>query len=296
METKTGKRRTASETGIALSPELFAGERILGTIEAGVGDLGWLGYLLRRKACLVVTTHRLLQYSTDFMSANVKSLELAKVEAIEAGNKFEVVRFAAGVILLLGAVLLAGGAISQHSGKLLFTIGSSASALAGLFALMTSEKKVLQALSGGTQSSIRLTLSRLNANESKSFIDLVSKAVRNLSQATAANSAQSGRKPDEPIQNLKNGDDKRTRTSRPKRAPQHQPHPEPEEEPRESLNGRGKPYQGIWKTPERAFGQTPPEFSETQEMPADDDDYLEYRTSPSGEGWYRTSSRRMYIE
>jgi hypothetical protein len=141
-------------------------------------------------------------------------------------------------------------------------------------------------------------LARLGVNESKSFVDLISGAVRNLSRATTATAHQASRTPEQTPKNSKTGDGIRSRASHSTQTSLHQSYQEPDEEPRESLNGKDKPYRGSWKQPEPAFSQPYQESSETPDTPSNDDDYLEYRTSPSGEGWYRNSSRerRMYIE
>lgn len=299
MERKTWKRQAAFEREAAPAPELFAGERILGIIEASLGDIGLLGFLMRRQERLVVTTHRILQYSTNFISANLRCLELAKVEIIEAGSKFNVVQLVAGLVLLAGAVFLLSNAVFQPPKKLLFIIASLLSALAGSFALMTAAKKVLHVSCSSLQNSIRLPLVRLGVSESKSFVDLVSGAVRNLHKATPANAHPSGRKAAETLKNSKNGDDGRARTSRPAPSFASRSYQEPDGAWNESLNGQDTSYQTPRKSSRKTASQTRQEPAETMpNTPSNGDDHLEYRTSPSGEGWYRTSSRdrRMYIE
>src|SRR5574341_644096 len=180
MEKGNWKRQVGAEQEPAFSPQLFAEERVIGVIEASLRDLGLLGLLLWRKERLVVTTHRLWQYSSNFMSARLRCLELAKVESIQVGSKFNIAQLMAGVLLLLGAIPLLSRAISQPQSKSLWIVGSLLCALAGLLALMTSEKKILQASGGGSQNSIMLPLSRLGVSESKSFVDLVSGAIRSL--------------------------------------------------------------------------------------------------------------------
>jgi hypothetical protein len=183
MEKGTWKRQVGAEKEPAITPQLFAGERVIGVIEASLWDLGLLGLLLRRKDRLVVTTHRLLQYSTNFMSANLRCLELTKVESIHVGSKFNPAQFMAGVLLFLGAINLLNHAISHAQTPSLWIVGSLLGALAGLLALMGSEKKVLQASGAGAQNSVMLPLSRLGVNESKSFVDLVSGAIRSLTSS-----------------------------------------------------------------------------------------------------------------
>jgi hypothetical protein len=299
MEKRTWKRQAAFEREAAPSPELFAGERILGIIEAGLGDIGLLGFLLRRQERLVVTTHRILQYSTNFTSANLRCLELAKVETIEAGSKFNVVQLVAGLVLLVGAVFLLSSAVFQRQEKLLFIMCSLLSALAGSFAFMTAEKKVLRVSGSSFQNSIRLPLVRLGVSESKSFVDLVSGAVRNLHKAAQTIAHQSGRKPAETLRNSKNGDDGRSRTPRATQSFASRSYQEPDEAWNESLNGQDTSYQTPRQSQRTTVNQSRQEPAETMpNAPSYGDDSLEYRTSPSSEGWYRTSERdrRMYIE
>jgi hypothetical protein len=299
MERRTWKRQAAFERKAAPSPELFPGERILGIIEASLGDLGLLGFLMRRQERLVVTTHRIFQYSTSFTSANLRCLELAKVETLEVGSQFNVVQLVAGLILLLGAVLLLSGAIFQGSEKLLFIICSLLSALAGSLALMTAGKKVLQVSGSSRQNSVRLPLMRLGVSESKSFVDLVSGAVRNLRKAAPATTQQAGRKPAEALKNSKSGDDGRSRTSRATQSFASRSYQESDGAWNESLNGQDTSYQKSRQSPRTAVNQPRQESAETMpNSPSNDGDYVKYKSSPSGEGWHRTSSpdRRMYIE
>jgi hypothetical protein len=299
MERKTWKRQAAFEKEAAPTPELFAGERILGIIEASLGDLGLLGLLMRRQERLVVTTHRIFQYSTNFTSANLRSLELAKVETIEAGDKFNVAQLVAGLVLLIGAVFLLSSAVFQRQEKLLFIIYSLLSALAGSFAFMTAGKKVLHVSGSSRQNSIRLPLVRLGVSESKSFVDLIAGAVRNLHRATLPSAHQGGRKSTETMKNSKNGDGGRARTSRATQPFASRSYQEPEGAWDESLNGQDTSYQTPRKSSRKTASQPRQEFGETTpNAPSNEDDNLEYRTTPSGEGWYRNSSRdrRMYIE
>jgi len=299
MERKTWKRQAAFEREAAPAPELFAGERILGIIEASLGDIGLLGFLMRRQERLVVTSHRILQYSTNFTSANLRCLELAKVETIEAGSKFNVVQLVAGLILLGGAVFLLITAAFQRQEKLLFILCSLLSALAGSFAFMTAAKKVLQVSGSSRQNSIRLPLVRLGASESKSFVDLVSGAVRNLHKVAPVTAHPAGRKSAETLKNSKNGDGGRSRASRETQPLSGRSYREPDGAWNESLNGQDTSYQMPRKSSRKTASQPRQDLGETMpNTPSNDNDHLEYRTSPSGEGWYRTSSRdrRMYIE
>lgn len=284
MKRKTSKRQAAVEREAAPSPELFAGERILGIIEASLGDLGLLGFLLRRQERLVVTTHRILQYSTNFISANLRCLELAKVETIAVGSKFNFVQLVVGFVLLAGAVFFLSSAVFQRQEKLLFIIGSLLGALAGSFALMTAGKKVLRVSGSSLQNSIRLGLVRLGISESKGFVDLVSGAVRNLSLATPATAHQASR----------------LRTSRTKQPFANRSYQVPEGAWNESRNGQDTSYQAPRESPRKTVNQLRQEpEATTPNTPSNNDDYyLEHRTSPSGEGWYRTSSRdrRKHIE
>jgi hypothetical protein len=299
MEKRTWKRQAAFEREAAPAPELFAGERILGIIEASLGDIGLLGFLMRRQERLVVTTHRILQYSTNFTSANLRCLELAKVETVEAGSQFNVVQLVAGLILLLGTVLLLSGAIFQGSEKLLFILCSLLSALAGSLVLMTAGKKVLQVSGSSRQNSIRLPLVRLGVSESKSFVDLVSGAVRNLRKATPAIAHQAGRKPAEALKNSRNGDDVRTRASRATQSFASRSYQEPDGAWNESPNGQDTSSQKSRQSPRTAVNQPRQESAKTMpNTPSNNHDYWEDKTSPSEDGWYRASSRdrRMYIE
>lgn len=196
MEKKTAERQITFEGGLAPSPALFEGERLLGTIEAGLWDIGLLGFLLKHKERLVVTNYRIFQFSRKLTSASLKSLELGKVESIFAGSKFSVLQFAVGLLFLLFAVILLGGAIFADSD---FFIGSLASAVVGTLAVLTAGRKVLQVSAGGDKNSVTLPLRRIKMEESKSFVDLVSRAIRNLQKPATPAIAATNQAPAEMV-------------------------------------------------------------------------------------------------
>jgi len=184
MEKRAWDSQVTFERGRSTLPELTPGERIFGTIEAELWDLGLIGFLLRRRERLVVTSHRILQYSNDFISTRLRCLELAKIELIEVGSKLNLIQFIVGMVLLLSTLFLLIGAIFRpgETGRLLIICGLF-SALSGLFVLLTAWKKVLQASGAGYRSTVSLPLASIGVNDSKSFVDLVSGAIRNLSKA-----------------------------------------------------------------------------------------------------------------
>lgn len=187
MEKKIAARQITFEGGLVPSPALFEGERLLGTIEAGLWDIGLFGFLLKHKERLVVTNYRIFQFSRKLTSASIKSLELDKIEPIFAGSKFSALQFVSGLLLLLFAVILIGGAIFADNA--LF-IGSIYSVVVGIIAVFTAGRKVLQISAGGFKNSVTLSLRRIKVEESKSFVELVCGAIRNLSKvATPATAA-----------------------------------------------------------------------------------------------------------
>jgi hypothetical protein len=214
MEKRAWHQQASFERGFTPTPELFAGERVLGTIEAKLWDIGLFGYLLRRQERLVVTTHRIFQYSTNVAASRLRCLELSKVEVIEVGGKFNVTQLSAGVVFLVAAILLLGSAIVQHDAPRLWMIYSLLSALAGVFTLWASEKKVVRAATG-SRNAVAIPLARLRTQEAKSFVDLLSGAMRNLSQPSPTSSRRQNREAFEKATRSLNGDDPRYRKSSP---------------------------------------------------------------------------------
>jgi hypothetical protein len=138
---------------------------------------------------------------------------LAKVEVIEVGSEFNVIRFIAGVILLVAAILLLGSAV-QRGAAPLWVIYSLLSALAGVFTLLTSEKKVVRAATG-SRNAVSIPLARLRTQEAKSFVDLLSGAMRNLSQSTPSSARRQNRESFENATRPLTGDEPRSRKSPP---------------------------------------------------------------------------------
>lgn len=167
----TEKPQVTFEGGLVPSPKLLEGEEVLGSFEAGFWDIGLIGVLLRHKERLVVTTNRLFQFSRRLTSANLKSLELSKVESIYVGSKFKIVQSFIGIIFLLAAIFVPRGL--PWWGRLM-------AILIGAIILFTARKKVLEVSCGDRRNSVSLPLTRIKTEESKRFIDLISEAIRNI--------------------------------------------------------------------------------------------------------------------
>ncbi|NUM77077.1 hypothetical protein HUU40_22190 [candidate division KSB1 bacterium] len=169
---KNATRQVTFEGGLVPSPALFEGERILGTINAGLWDIGLFGFLLRHQERLVVTTHRIFQFSRQLTSASLRALELSKVEAVDVGSKFYPVQFFFGLIIFCTGVAYVN-----------FFLLKLVSAVIGGFIMYAARKKVFHVSAAGSRNAVTLPLTRIKVEESKSFIDLVCGAMRNLQKA-----------------------------------------------------------------------------------------------------------------
>lgn len=172
METKGVTRQVTFEGGLLPSPVLFEGERILGTINAGFWDIGLLGFLLRHQERLVVTTHRIFQFSRKLASGSLRSLELSKVEAVDVGSKFYPMQFLLGLIIFWAGIF--------YGYPLLLKL---VAAVIGGLIMHAARKKVFHVAASGSRNAVTLPLTRIKVGESKSFIDLVCGAMRNLQKA-----------------------------------------------------------------------------------------------------------------
>lgn len=171
METKSATRQISFEGGLVPSPALIGDERLLGSIEAKFWDLGLIGFLLRHKERIVITTHRIFQFSRTLTSAELKCLEFAKVEFIGIGGRFNWKQFLFGLVVTLGS--LSPYVLPHVYFRLLF-------AALGVIIIILCRDKVLRISCGENQNAINLPLRRIKVEESKAFIDLVASAIRNL--------------------------------------------------------------------------------------------------------------------
>jgi len=184
MEKKSLNRQVTFEGHLVPSPALFDGERVLGTIEAGLWDIGLIGFLLRHKERLVVTNYRIFQFSRKLTSGSLRCVELSKVRVIDIGSKFYVVQTLTGIAILCSAVYAADGFLMKLLGL----------AVGGLI-LFLARTKVFRVSAGDA---VILPLKRLKIEESKIFIDLVCGAIRNI---------ESGIKSRAPVETVSNAPD-----------------------------------------------------------------------------------------
>jgi hypothetical protein len=133
---------------------------------------------------------------------------------IEVGSKFSVIQIGADVAFLMAAILLMINAIIRHEGVGIWIIFSSLSAVAGVFTLLTSRKKAVRAATG-SRNAVSIPLARLRAQEAKSFVDLLTGAMRNLSDATAPSSRRQNRESSEEAARPRTGEAPRFRRSAP---------------------------------------------------------------------------------
>ncbi|NUM78060.1 hypothetical protein HUU40_27170 [candidate division KSB1 bacterium] len=179
METKGAARQIPFEGGLVPSPAVIGDERLLGSVEAKFWDLGLIGFLLRHKERVVITTHRIFQFSRKLTSTELKCLELAKVEFIGIGGRFNWKQFLFGLAIVTGSMSILNELPRSYND---FAFALFFFAAIGIIIMILCRDKVLQVSCGG-QNAISLPLRRIKVEESKAFIDLVSSAIRNLGKS-----------------------------------------------------------------------------------------------------------------
>ncbi len=181
METKSATRQISFEGGLVPSPALLGDERLLGSVEAKFWDLGLIGFLLRHKERVVITTHRIFQFSRKLASAELKCLEFTKVEFVGIGGRFNWKRFLFGLAVTLGSLSAFYLLLPRGYNDDLYLYPLLVAAV-GVIIMILCRGKVLRVSCGG-QNSINLPLRCIKVEESKTFIDLVSGAIRNLDKS-----------------------------------------------------------------------------------------------------------------
>ncbi len=201
MEKKTAAQQIIFEGRLVPSPALLEDERMLGTIEAKCWDIGLIGFLLRHKERLVITTHRLFQFSRQLTSGSLHCLELAKVESIYIGGRFKWLQFLIGLVCVIAPLL------AFESYFLVLSIVGVLNGLAiGLPLMFFARQKELRVRGSDAKNMISLPLRRIKVEESKCFIDLICGAIKNIQKATKPATAASNQTFAEPMNDSFNTD------------------------------------------------------------------------------------------
>jgi len=194
MEKRTSNRQITFEGGLVPSPALFEDERLLGTIEAKFWDIGLIGFLLRHKERLVITTHRIFQFSRQLTSGSLHCLELAKAESVYIGGRFKWLQFLIGLACVIAPML----AFERYF-LVLSLVGVINGLAIGLALMFFARQKELRVTGSDAKNVIRLPLRRLKVEESKAFIDLVCGAIRNMQKTTTPATVAANQTPAEPV-------------------------------------------------------------------------------------------------
>lgn len=186
METKSATRQISFEGGLVPSPALIGDERLLATIEAKFWDIGLIGFLLRHQERLVITTHRIFQFSRQLTSANLHCLDLAKAESVYVGGRFKWLQFLIGLVCVIAPIL------AFESYVLILSLVGVLNGLAiGLPLMFFARQKELRVAGSDAKNMISLPLRRIKVEESKCFIDLICGAIRNIPKVAKAVTAAS---------------------------------------------------------------------------------------------------------
>jgi hypothetical protein len=202
MEKKSAARQIIFEGRLVPSPALLEDERMLGTIEAKFWDIGLIGFLLRHKERLVITTHRIFQFSRQLTSGSLHCLELAKVESIYIGGRFKWLQFLIGLVCVIAPML------AFESYFLFLSLFGALNGLAiGLPLMFFARQKELRVRGSDAKNMISLPLRRIKVEESKCFIDLVCGAIRNIQKTATSLKTASNQVPVEAVSDSLNADD-----------------------------------------------------------------------------------------
>lgn len=183
-----------SLASLSPEPELLQGEKVITSFEAGLWDIGLFGFILRQKERLIVTSHRVFRLSRNFLGSDLVSLDLRSVELVKVGSWLKLWRFLIGVVLLIGiffsAIFAASpygydsyGGYSSSSGSSGFHFdgGKLVVTAIGIILLITAREKGLMVATGNDRfGSILMVLKGLKKEDSKRFIDSISKAKQEL--------------------------------------------------------------------------------------------------------------------
>jgi hypothetical protein len=201
MEKKTAARQIIFEGRLVPSPALLEDERVLGTIEAKFWDIGLIGFLLRHKERLVITTHRLFQFSRQLTSGSLHCLELAKVESIYIGGRFKWLQFLIGLACAIAPMLA-----FESEVLILSLIGVLNGLAIGLPLMFFARQKELRVRGSDAKNMISLPLRRIKIEESKCFIDLVCGAIQNMQKTAKPATVASNQILEEPMNDKFNTD------------------------------------------------------------------------------------------
>lgn len=185
MESIETKSQVHFEGSLAPSPTLFDGERVLDSFDATFWDHGISGLLFRHKDRLVITTHRIFQFSSRVASFRLRFLELDKAETVTIGGRLNLFQVLVAIAMLVAFFYFGWNRLSwafQGHGSRVFQdpriLLSLLSLLVGIVLLVTARKKVLRVCGGNSKDAVELTLRRIKVEESQRFLDLVSQAMR----------------------------------------------------------------------------------------------------------------------
>jgi len=181
VESNETKSQVHFEGSLAPSPTLIDGERVLESFDATFWDHGISGLLFRQKDRIVVTTHRIFQFSSRLASFRLRFLELDKAETVAIGSRLNLFQVLVAIIMLVAFVFFGWVRLFSY-GSRAFQDPQVLLALlllpVGIVLLVTARKKVLRVCGGNSKDAVELPLRRIRVEESQRFLDLVSQSMR----------------------------------------------------------------------------------------------------------------------
>ena len=173
-ELSTGENNSNSGEGVVRfkgnlvpSPRLVGNEKELMSMRAGLMEVGLLGFVLRRKEQIVLTSERVFQYSSRIGASYLRMMPLKQVESVTIGGQLNFIMIGMALASVLAGIF---ADVEVYIKIFLLLFGA---ALA-----FFSRSKVIIVSSGNRKDAIILPLSRIDIKESKKFLDMMSENLK----------------------------------------------------------------------------------------------------------------------
>ena len=187
-KTKRNENQIESQGRMIPSPSFLEGEKVLGEFKASFWDIGLVGFILRYRERIVVTTRRIFHFSRGITGERLKFLFLRDVAAVEAGSRFSMTKFLVGIGLLIFGIFAMHGSSGSNYYGYSYSYSSYGMPwyirlliiLVGLFLIWIARKKAFAVTTQDVKNSIVFSFSKMKKEQAKHFIDIVSQASENL--------------------------------------------------------------------------------------------------------------------
>ncbi|MBU1956052.1 hypothetical protein KKF09_00020, partial [Patescibacteria group bacterium] len=154
---------------------LLKDERRLSTFKASFWDLGFSGFILRRKENIIITTQRIFQFSARVMSEKLHCLFLKNVESIYITKKWSLWKLMIGIFLCINAF----NSVPPHWGipNYVVMLSRIVQILIGVILITIAKRFILTVSAGNIKTSISFPFVGMGKKRAKQFVDLVTEHV-----------------------------------------------------------------------------------------------------------------------